>query len=96
VNGDTLARDEKVFMTFCSPCHGARGLGDGPIVPVFTQPPSLVAEHARSLPDGHIFYIITRGQKLMPSLAVQVQPEDRWNAIRFVRVLQDGETGGQQ
>ncbi len=85
---EALARGEKVFMTFCSPCHGAQGGGNGPVIPLFSAPPSLRADHARSLPDGHIFHIISRGQKLMPSLAVQVQPEDRWKAILFVRSLQ--------
>ncbi len=91
---ENLARGEKVFQTFCFPCHGARGLGDGPIIPLFSKPPSLAAENARSLPDGHIFHIISRGQKLMPSLAVQVEPEDRWKVIHFVRSLQTAETGG--
>ena len=89
---EALARGEKVFLTFCSPCHGPRGLGDGPVIPLFSKPPSLLAERALSLPDGHIFHIITRGQKLMPSLAVQVDPEDRWKAILFIRSIQ--ETGG--
>ncbi len=91
---ETLARGEKIFITFCSPCHGQKGLGDGTIVPSFSQPPSLMAERARSIPDGHIYHIISRGQKLMPSLAVQVEPEDRWKAIHFVRSLQAADTGG--
>ena len=85
-----LARGEQVFTTFCSPCHGPRGLGDGPVIPLFSKPPSLQAQNARSLPDGHIYHIITRGQKLMPSLAVQVEPEDRWKAILYVRSFQQG------
>jgi hypothetical protein len=64
------------------------------MIPQFSKPPSLVAEHARMLPDGHIFHIITRGQKLMPSLAVQVELEDRWKVIHFVRSLQTADTGG--
>ncbi len=91
---EAMARGAKVFKTFCSPCHGERALGDGLIIPLFTKPPSLVAEHARSLPDGSLFHIISRGQKLMPSMAVQVEQEDRWKAIHFIRSLQAAETGG--
>lgn len=85
----TLARGEKVFRVFCTPCHGTRGLGDGPVVPPFSKPPSLLGEKARSLPDGQIFHIIARGQNLMPAHAIQVTPEDRWKVIHFIRSLQD-------
>ena len=93
---EALSRGEHEFQVYCSPCHGPRGLADGLIIPLFSKPPLLAAEHARSLPDGQIFHIISRGQKLMPSLAVQVQPEDRWKIIHFIRSLQNAGTGGAQ
>lgn len=86
---EALARGEKVFGVFCAPCHGTRGLGDGPIVPPFSKPPSLLAEKERLRPDGHIFHVIARGQNLMPSYAVQITPEDCWKVVHFVRSLQD-------
>lgn len=85
-----LARGKQVFETICFACHGLRGEGDGPIIGRFPNPPSLLAARARSLPDGHIFHIITRGQGIMPSHAVQVLPVDRWRAILHLRTLQGG------
>ncbi len=84
-----LARGQKVFGIFCTPCHGTRGLGDGPMIPSFSKPPSLLGEEARSLPDGQIFHIISRGQNKMGSHATQITPEDRWKVIHFVRSLQN-------
>lgn len=84
------AKGEREFQTFCIPCHGPAGQGDGPIIPRFPPPPPLTAEHARSLPDGQIFHIITRGQGLMPAHGGQVPPEARWRIIRYVRKLQGG------
>ena len=86
---EVLARGQKVFGVFCAPCHGPRGLGDGPVIPLFSKPPSLLAEKARSLPDGQIFHIISRGQNQMGSYAAQITPEDRWKVTHFVRSLQD-------
>ena len=86
---EALARGGKVFHIYCTPCHGTQGLGDGPMVPPFSKPPSLVAEQERLRPDGHIFHIISRGQNRMPSYAVQVTPEDRWKVIHFIRSLQN-------
>ena len=84
---EEIARGDQVFHTVCFTCHGNEGKGDGPVVPRFPPPPSLVAPHARGLPDGQIFHIVTRGQNLMPPHA-QVPPADRWRAVLYVRSLQ--------
>ena len=86
---ETLARGEKVFQIYCTPCHGMRGLGDGPMIPTFSKPPSLVADKARSLPDGHLFHIISRGQNQMGAYAAQIPPDDRWKVVQFIRSLQN-------
>ena len=85
---DNLTRGDLVFHTVCFTCHGNLGKGDGPVIPRFPQPPSLLAEHAKGLPDGQLFHVITRGQGLMPSHAVNVQTEDRWRVVLYLRKLQ--------
>jgi len=84
-----LERGAAVFTSFCQPCHGARGRGDGPVaIRGFPAPPSLLAENALKMKDGQMFHILTYGQKNMPSYASQISREDRWNVIVFVRSLQ--------
>lgn len=83
-----LRRGQQVYDTVCAVCHGAQGAGDGPIIGRFPNPPALTAEHAKQLPDGRIYHIITRGQALMPSHAAQVLPRDRWHVILYLRQLQ--------
>lgn len=83
-----LAAGERSFQIFCLPCHGKKGQGDGPVIPRFPVPPSLTAPHARTLPDGQLFHIVSRGQGLMPSYAVQVPPDDRWQIVLFIRAMQ--------
>ncbi len=84
-----IERGNQVFHTVCFTCHGNEGKGDGPVVPRFPQPPSLQAAHARTLRDGQVFHIVTRGQGLMPPHA-QVLPTDRWRAALYIRKLQGG------
>jgi len=83
-----MQRGRKVYETICIVCHGPQGQGDGPIIGRFPNPPSLQAERAKTLPDGQIFHIVTRGQGIMPSHAAQVLAEDRWRVILYLRQLQ--------
>ena len=82
-------RAREVFQTFCQPCHGPEGRGDGTVVQAgFPPPPSLLFGKALNMSDGHMFYIVTAGFRKMPSYASQIDPEDRWRAIAYVRWLQ--------
>lgn len=84
-----LGRGANVYETFCEPCHGKGGMGDGKIVlHGFPPPPSLLNGKAVQMKDGQMFHILTYGQGNMPSLASQVSQEDRWQAISFIRSLQ--------
>ncbi|XXF79907.1 cytochrome c [Myxococcaceae bacterium GXIMD 01537] len=86
---EVLARGQLTFQRYCSHCHGAGGLGDGPVTVRFPRPPSLLADHAKGLPDGQLFHVITHGQGLMPAHGSQVAPEDRWKIVHHLRVLQN-------
>lgn len=85
-----LARGETVYLNFCEVCHGPQGKGDGNVaLRGFPTPPSLLAPNARKLTDEQIFAIVTNGRNNMPSYASQVDRDDRWRAILFVRSLQE-------
>jgi mono/diheme cytochrome c family protein len=85
---DVLGRGQRVFMTYCVVCHGPKGDGQGYIVPKFPMPPSLLSPKVSGWADGRIYHVITRGQNLMPNYASQIQPEDRWAVIHYVRALE--------
>ncbi len=90
-------RGTRVFMTFCQPCHGVAGAGDGLITKYgFPPPPSFAAPNIVVLKDGQMFHTITYGKKNMPSLASQISTDDRWKAILHVRSLQSAAAKTQQ
>lgn len=82
-------RGGRVFENHCAVCHGAGGMGDGPVtrrgVP---PPPPLMNERATRMPEGQIFHVLTYGQGNMASYAGQLSPEDRWAAVSHVMGLQ--------
>lgn len=86
-----LERGRKIYNVYCMTCHGERGHGDGPVVNPFPIPKSLHSDDMFRWKDGHLFHVITKGQGVMPPYAQQVQPEDRWAVIHYIRALQRAE-----
>jgi mono/diheme cytochrome c family protein len=93
-----LARAAEVYLTFCTPCHGKTGMGDGPVskrgMPGFPLAPKDAPPAGYE--DGHLYHIVTYGRGMMSSYATQIAPDDRWKAITWVRKLQkDAAASGQ-
>ena len=86
---------EALFTTFCSPCHGKTGQGDGLVVAHgFQAPPSYSTGQSsrggamKDLTDGKIYHTITYGLNNMGSYASQLSPEERWKVVMYVHHLQ--------
>ncbi|MBM4170384.1 MAG: DUF3341 domain-containing protein [Ignavibacteria bacterium] len=78
----------KKFDIYCSPCHGFYGEGNSRLQGHFPNPPSLHSDKVRNWPDGRIFHVITDGQNIMSSHASQLNVDERWAVVNYVRVLQ--------
>lgn len=85
---EMLLKGQHLYNTYCIVCHGSKAEGNGYIVPKFPQPPSLHSDKVRGWSDGRIFHVMTIGQNLMPSYASQLNTNERWAVINYVRVLQ--------
>jgi cytochrome c5 len=83
-----LKLGEKKYDIYCSPCHGYHAEGDGRLRGQFPNPPSLHSEKVRNWSDGRIFHVITEGQNAMPSYSTQLNEEERWAVVNYVRALQ--------
>lgn len=84
-----LERGQQRFDIYCSPCHDRLGDGDGRIVRRgFRHPPSYHIDRLREAPNGYVFDVITNGFGAMPDYAAQIQPNDRWAIVAYIRALQ--------
>jgi mono/diheme cytochrome c family protein len=87
-----LERGAFVFTTFCATCHGPGMQGDGTVTKKgVPPPPSLFLQHALDLKDGQIWHIITYGQANMAGYASQVDRDDRWKVVSWIRQEQAAE-----
>jgi len=95
VTEKNLADGKALFVSFCSPCHGAKGEGDGEVTKHGFPPPPSYSKGMSSrggamkdLTDGKIYHTITYGLGAMGSYASQLNPEERWKVVMYVHHLQ--------
>jgi mono/diheme cytochrome c family protein len=96
---DSLENGRRQYETFCLPCHGATGLGDGPVSMMGSLRGPFVgvlavagpASIARARSDGHIYATIRYGRRRMPSYQ-RIPSDDRWDIVNYIRYL-NGQKG---
>ncbi len=96
--GSVLAAGEYIYSTNCVFCHGAQGLGDGPVLKTmkedfgygtdsqpYTITPNLQDSYVVDQTDAGIYGWITNGVTVMPSFAKLLSVDDRWRAVTYIR-----------
>ena len=93
-NAQTLASGRQQFETYCAPCHGSSGQGDGPVAHLLSKPPkNLISGTSKDLPDGYIYGAIRGGVLSMPSYAEELPTEQRWQVVTYLRSMQQAAAG---
>ena len=89
ITEEVLDRGESRYNIYCAVCHGATGVGDGMIVKRgYKKPPTYHDDRMRGQPAGYYYNVITQGFGVMPNYAYQLEPEDRWAVVAYIRALQ--------
>ena len=77
-----------MFVIYCTPCHGARGKGDGPVSTKFVPPADLTnADLQKGRTDGYWQSYLSAGGAVMPSYGEALSAEERWHVVNFLRTL---------
>ncbi len=87
-SAENIKLGEEKYNIYCSPCHGYHGEGDSRLRGQFPNPPSLHSEKVRSWTDGRIYHVIAAGQNVMPSYSKQLNKEEKWAVVLYLRALQ--------
>lgn len=86
---EILEHGRSRYDSFCLPCHGILGDGQGIIAqrgPL--NVPSLHQPRLQEAPVGYFYDVITNGFGIMYSYAPRMSVEDRWATAAYVRTLQ--------
>jgi S-disulfanyl-L-cysteine oxidoreductase SoxD len=85
---ESLEVGQRHWVTFCVPCHGENGKGDGTVTTKFVPPPDLTnAGLQRIRSDGYYYHYIGTGGAVMPAYGEVLSPEERWHVVNFLRTL---------
>ncbi len=95
LNKNPLAQDaaaakegKKLYITYCAPCHGNAGKGDGiAAAAVNPKPADHTSESVQSHSDGAIFWKMTEGRGPMISYKQLINDNQRWQLVSFIRTL---------
>jgi mono/diheme cytochrome c family protein len=84
-----VQRGRERFDVSCAPCHGRTGDGDGLIAQAgLPKLPRLDDPRICRMPDGQMYATIANGVRLMPPYAAQLDVNDRWAVVAYVRALE--------
>lgn len=89
VTADLLARGKERYAIYCTPCHSPTGDGKGitgkygMVGMANFHEPRLV-----QMTDGEIFDTISLGKNNMGGYAANIEVQDRWAIVAYVRALQ--------
>ena len=90
LSAEVLDRGQDRFNIYCTPCHSQVGNGKGIVTqydyPVI--PANLHDERIRLQADGEMYNTILYGLRSMPAYGYQIETQDIWSIIHYVRALQ--------
>lgn len=89
VDAAFMSEGRTSFDRFCAPCHGVDGEGKTVVASKMLEAPpgSLVEGPNALLPPDAIYRVIESGKRLMPSLAHELTPRERWATTAYVQAL---------
>jgi hypothetical protein len=99
LNRQVLEMGQKKYNIVCAQCHGRLGDGNSVVAEnmAVRLPPSLLDLSGK--PDGHFFVAVTEGYGVMPSFAGELDTQERWAVVAYIRALQrarNTQVSGQQ
>lgn len=93
VNYSFMHRGRERYEIYCTPCHGADGSGRGSVTQRgWFMPAKYWEPRILAYTDGELYDIVKNGKNSMPGYWKQIEMEDRWKIVAYIRALQKSHT----
>ena len=88
-----MTEGKRLYDNYCGVCHGAKGMGDGPVTQNNgPKPPAYSSDQLKNLPEGKAFHTTQYGKNNMGSYASQLTASQRWKIIMYIQQFQQPQT----
>jgi mono/diheme cytochrome c family protein len=91
---------ERLYLVNCGICHGPKLDGNGPLYKggdgPFPSAPAMLVGKAQyeAMPEGQMYYSVTYGKNKMGSYASQLNTEQRWMVVAYIKSKQAAAKNG--
>ncbi len=87
-NTEILKYAKVIYTTYCGPCHGSKGKGDGVAAAGLPKKPAdHSSDYVQQQTDGALYWMITTGRSPMPSYKTTLPDNQRWELVNYIRTL---------
>ena len=87
-DANSVKAGKALYTTYCTPCHGEKGKGDGMAsAGLNPKPANHTSAAIQSESDGSLFYKISEGRNAMPQYKITLTETQRWSLVNFIRTL---------
>jgi len=91
-----VSRGRERYAIYCAVCHDENGTGNGTVHQhalalkdtKWVPPTNLLTQEIRDRPEGQIFQALSDGVRNMPGYKTQINVDDRWAIVVYVKNLQ--------
>jgi len=87
-NNTSLKEGKTLYMSYCTPCHGDKGRGDGvAAASLSVKPADHSSDNVQKETDGALYWMITQGRNPMPTYQQTLSDNQRWELVAYIRTL---------
>ena len=85
----SINRGKQSYFQYCSSCHGATAMGDGPVGVSLNPKPTNLVSMAGMHPDGDFEWKIANGRGPMPAWKAVLNENQRWDMVNYIQALKN-------
>ena len=83
----SIDRGKKSYFQYCSSCHGAKAMGDGPVAASLNPKPTNLVAMSGGHPDGDFAWKIANGRGAMPAWKSMLNEKQIWDLVNYIQNL---------
>lgn len=85
--GADVVHGERMYNTYCAPCHAVEGKGFGPVAKRSGTIPGIALSGSSTKSEGYLYLTIRNGGAVMPAYSWAMDDAEMWDVVAYMRSL---------